>query len=190
MGVGDFWRWLWDTTAFKAPPACGGWSTALIVGTVTSNLIIAAVYYTIPLLILALSVRGDRCGVFPSRALANVFAAFILACGTTHLLRAATFLWPAYHAQALANGLTAAVSVLAVWMLAPLLLVRDVKQERDRVGVLTQTLERLASSLVEHEARGKGESLVADERMRFIERLMEELRGRGGDGDPVATDAS
>ncbi|MDO9048256.1 MAG: PAS domain S-box protein [Methylobacter sp.] len=94
---------------------CLSWSPVLLWLHVISDLLITLAYYSIPLiLVYFIRQRKD----FPYPLLAIMFAGFIIACGTTHLLSAITIWIPLYWLDGLIKALTAIVSVItAVLML-------------------------------------------------------------------------
>ena len=94
---------------------CLSWSPILLWLHVTSDLLIALAYYSIPLmLVYFLRKRKD----LPYQWLIVMFAGFIVACGTTHLLSAITIWIPLYWLDGLLKGFTAIISVAtAVLML-------------------------------------------------------------------------
>jgi PAS domain S-box-containing protein len=107
-----------DAASLAPHGYCLLWRPELIWLHVTSDSLIAAAYYSIPL---ALAVF-----VWLRRDLAFgwifwLFALFILACGTTHLFEIWTLWHPDYGAQGLIKAATAAVSVVTASMLWPLL---------------------------------------------------------------------
>ncbi len=76
-----------------------------------SDLTIYASYTAIPaILIYVIRRKSD----LPFNKLFWLFASFILACGTTHLLDAVIFYWPVYKAAGVAKLITAVVSALTV----------------------------------------------------------------------------
>ncbi len=101
---------------------CLSWSPVLLWLHVVSDLLITLSYYSIPLMLVYLiRQRKD----FPHPLLATMFAGFIVACGSTHLLSAITIWIPLYWLDGLVKGFTAIISVVtAMWMLRiiPLLL--------------------------------------------------------------------
>ncbi len=101
---------------------CLSWSPILLWLHVVSDLLITLSYYSIPLMLIYFIRRRKD---FPHQALATMFAGFIVACGSTHLLSAITIWIPLYWLDGLVKGFTAIISVVtAVWMLRiiPLLL--------------------------------------------------------------------
>ena len=76
---------LFDPTGFPPRKDCGpGWTQPLIWLHVTSDLFIWLAYLSIPLVLLYFTRRRD----LPYPRLFVLFALFILACGTTHLIDA------------------------------------------------------------------------------------------------------
>lgn len=97
---------------------CLSWSPILLWLHVVSDLLIALAYYSIPLTIVHfIRQRKD----FPYLWLIVMVAAFIVACGTTHLLSAITIWIPVYWLDGLFKGFTAILSVttavLMLWII-------------------------------------------------------------------------
>ena len=89
---------------------------------VISDLLIALAYYSIPLmLVYFIRQRKD----FPYPWLLTLFAGFIVACGTTHLLSAITIWIPLYGLEGLLKAVTAIISlvtaVLMLWVIPRIL---------------------------------------------------------------------
>ena len=108
---------------------CVLWDPAVIWARVISDLLVAAAYYSIPVAILAFKrMRPD----FHISSVFTMFAIFIAACGTTHVLDAVTIWYPVYWLDAVARMFTAAVSVataIGLWVMLPTL--RRLKVEHD-----------------------------------------------------------
>ncbi len=85
---------------------------------VASDALIAAAYFTIPL---ALAVFVKRRGDLDFSGTFLLFAAFILACGATHVFDIWILWHPDYLAQGLVKALTAVVSLLTAITLWPVL---------------------------------------------------------------------
>jgi signal transduction histidine kinase len=83
---------------------------------------IAAAYFAIPFLLFKILVnRRD----FPFPSLIWLFIAFIILCGTTHLIDAVLFWWPAYRVSGLLRSATGVVSIFTVailYKISPLIL--------------------------------------------------------------------
>ncbi|WP_333874168.1 sensor histidine kinase [Methylobacter sp.] len=98
---------------------CLSWSPLLVLTYVVSDVLIFLSYSSMPL---ALAYFARQRKDFPYRWLLWMFAAFILACGTTHLMGAIVLWLPLYGLDALLKAATAFVSVMtaiALWPLIP-----------------------------------------------------------------------
>lgn len=97
---------------------CLSWSPVLLWLHVISDLLIALAYYSIPLIIVYfIRQRKD----FPYPWLVTMFAGFIVACGTTHLLSVVTIWIPLYWLEGWLKAVTAIISiataVLMLWVI-------------------------------------------------------------------------
>lgn len=103
----DFFRKLFDTADWPPRWHCGNWTDFHGWLYIVSDILIWSAYFAIPLIILKyISRRTDAKfirGYF-------LFAAFILACGSTHLLDAITFWYPVYRLNALVRLITGILS--------------------------------------------------------------------------------
>ncbi len=103
----DFVRRLFDTTDFPARWHCGHWSAAHGWTHILSDVAVWLAYATIPVVLIYFAMgRKD----LPFRKILLLFGAFILACGSTHLMEAVIFWWPAYRLAAAIKLTTAIVS--------------------------------------------------------------------------------
>jgi hypothetical protein len=98
---------------------CLAWDPGLLGLHVISDAVIAIAYYTIPFALLYfISRRRD----LAFRGLFALSGAFILACGTTHIMSAVTLWYPAYWLDGIIKLFTAAVSIFtaaAIWWAMP-----------------------------------------------------------------------
>lgn len=93
---------------------CLSWKPVLLWLHVISDGLITLAYYSIPLiLVYFIRQRKD----FPYPWLTVMFAAFIVACGTTHLLSAITIWTPLYWLDGIVKAITAIVSVATAVMM-------------------------------------------------------------------------
>lgn len=93
---------------------CLAWSPGLLWLHAISDLLIAFSYYSIPLsLIYFIRQRKD----LPYPWLVGLFAGFIVACGTTHLLSIITIWIPLYWLDGFVKGITAIISLAAAAMM-------------------------------------------------------------------------
>jgi signal transduction histidine kinase len=98
---------------------CYFWQPDVLWLNVGSDVLIALAYYSIPL---ALFVFVRRRKDLAFRSVFVLFAAFILACGTTHLISAWTVWDPVYRVEGLVKlltGLVSAATAVVLWPLMP-----------------------------------------------------------------------
>lgn len=111
---------LFETEGFPPRWECGtAWTPFLGYVHILSDTATWAAYLTIPIVLVIVARRQKD---FPLNRLFFLFAAFILACGTVHLVEAIIFYVPIYRFSALLKLLTAGVSwatVLALIQIAP-----------------------------------------------------------------------
>lgn len=114
-------NWL-DSSAYMPHGHCYLWEPGLLGLHAGSDALIALAYFSIPALLwYVVRKRGDE--VYSSLAL--MFAAFIVLCGSTHLMAVYTIWVPAYLPDGLVKAATAAVSVMTafvLWRMTPVLI--------------------------------------------------------------------
>jgi signal transduction histidine kinase len=145
--VADFFKRLFETSEWPARWHCGTWSDFHGWFYIISDLLIWASYFTIPVLIyIIIKKRSDT----PLKGLFLLFVAFIILCGTTHLIDAIIFWWPIYRLSALVRFLTAAVSITAVYALykrLPMILsLRSIDELEKEIAERKVIEEKLAAS--------------------------------------------
>ncbi len=97
---------------------CYLWNSSLVGLHVSTDALIALSYYSIPIALLYF-VRQRR--DLPFNWVFLLFAAFIVACGTTHAMAIITLWYPAYWISGLLKGITALVSFLTAVQLITLM---------------------------------------------------------------------
>ncbi len=107
---------LFDTTGFPPRWHCGSWTSVHGWLHILSDLGVWCAYLAIPCILGYFVLRRKD---IPFRPIFWLFAAFILACGTTHLMEAIIFWWPAYRLAGVIKLLTAIVSWGTVMALIP-----------------------------------------------------------------------
>src|SRR5262245_6400666 len=115
----EFFSRLFDTSGFPARWNCGSaWAQEPAVGWIhiVSDLAVFAAYTAIPVMLLYF-VFHKKTGAF--LPIFWLFAVFILACGTGHLVEATLFWHPWYRLSALVKLVTAGASVATVVALVP-----------------------------------------------------------------------
>lgn len=131
---------LFSTKDYMPHGICLLWQPDLLALHVLSDSTIAIAYYTIPFALLYFVAKRRDLAFRPIFLLTG---AFILACGTTHVMGVMTLWYPAYWLDGTIKLLTALVSIataFAIWQAMPLALALP----------STHQLER-ANGLLEHE---------------------------------------
>ncbi len=98
---------------------CLSWSPSLVTTFVVSDTLIFLSYLSMPV---ALAYFAWRRTDFPYRWLLWLFAAFIVACGSTHLFDVIVLWWPVYRLDALlkvATALASLTTAIAIWPMLP-----------------------------------------------------------------------
>ena len=114
----DFFSKLFDTADFPPRWHCGRWTDFHGWLYIISDISIWAAYFAIPLIIVRfISRRTDARFI----RIYFLFAAFILACGSTHLIDAITFWVPLYRFNALVRFSTGVISWITVFSLIRIL---------------------------------------------------------------------
>ena len=109
---------LLAVTGYLPHGYCISWSPPLLFTYVISDISIFLAYFSMPVALVHF-VRQRR--DFPFPKLLWMFAAFIMACGATHLMDAIVLWRPVYGLDALLKAITALVSVATAIMLWPLI---------------------------------------------------------------------
>ncbi|HEY8035885.1 MAG TPA: PAS domain S-box protein [Methylobacter sp.] len=143
---------LFDINDFTPHGYCLSWKPALLWLHVISDLLTTLAYYSIPLiLVYFIRQRKD----FPYPFLAIMFAGFIIACGSTHLLSVITIWTPLYWLDGLVKALTAIASVstavLMLWVIPGALSLPSVAQLQAEI----QKRKTIEDALRESEYRWK-----------------------------------
>src|ERR1700687_1555178 len=113
----DWLSLLFDTSDFSPRWCCGNWTPAHGWLHILSDLGVWSAYVAIPAVLGYFLLRRKD---LPFRMIFLLFGAFILACGTTHLMEAIIFWWPAYRFAGVIKLGTALVSWGTVLALVPI----------------------------------------------------------------------
>lgn len=117
-GPAPFWGHILDTGDFPPRWQCGNWSAGLGWLHIVSDLLIWLAYVLIPVALIYFARKRPD---VPFKRIFPLFGAFIIACGTTHLLDATMFYYPAYRLLGLIKLGTAIISLTTVVVLVPLI---------------------------------------------------------------------
>ena len=158
---------------------CLLWNPGLIWLHAGSDLVIATAYFSIPLALAAFArVRRD----IEYRWVLLLFAAFIMACGATHLISIITLWIPAYYLEGVIKMVTAALSLataVMLWPLLPQLLALPSPRALQKINQRLQEQETQASELnralelAEHMAHvGHWRMALPDLRMTWSDELL------------------
>ncbi|MDO6433371.1 PAS domain S-box protein [Flavitalea sp. BT771] len=116
--IADFFTRLFDDTDWPPKWHCGRWTEFHGWLYIVSDLLIWAAYFSIPLAIIRYISKKQG---LPFLKLYFLFAAFILACGSTHFLDAIAFWIPMYRLNALVRLITGVLSWITVFSVVKLL---------------------------------------------------------------------
>ena len=115
----NFLNWM-AVSGFLPHGYCFQWSPALLSLMVASDAITAIAYYSIPLALLVF-LDKRRKDVKMSWVFI-LFAIFIFACGTTHIVDIITIWYPVYWLQGVVKALTALASIATAVLIWPIAL--------------------------------------------------------------------
>ena len=110
----EFFNNLFSAEDWPARWVCGEWSSFHGWLYITSDIAIWLAYFVIPAIIIFFIQKRHNLPFLPVFWL---FGAFIILCGSTHLIDAIMFYWPGYGLSALLRVLTALVSLATAFVL-------------------------------------------------------------------------
>ena len=116
--MSDLWNELFTAGSFMPHGHCYLWRPGLVWLHLLSDGLIAIAYYSIPLTLLDLVRRRTD---LPFNRIFFLFSAFIVACGTTHLLEIWTLWHPVYWLAGLLKAVTALISLITAIVLVQLI---------------------------------------------------------------------
>lgn len=152
--MSDFVSKLFDTSDFPARWHCGNWSAGHGWLHIVSDLGVWSAYVAIPCVLGYFVLRRKD---IPFSNIFWLFGAFILACGTTHLMEAIIFWHPVYRLAGVIKFLTAVVSWGTVIALVPTvpkaLALRTPEDLQREIVARLQAEEALLRANTELEAR-------------------------------------
>ena len=137
--MNNFWQTLISPHHYIPHGHCYLWQTPLVGLHITSDFAIALSYYLIPLmLVYFIRQRED----VPFKGLFVLFGAFIITCGTTHLMAIWTLWHPAYWLSGIVKAITAMVSLYTALELFPIIPQALALPSPSQLQQLNQNLER------------------------------------------------
>jgi signal transduction histidine kinase/ActR/RegA family two-component response regulator len=141
----NFWSQLFQSESFIPHGHCYLWQTNLVGLHIISDGLIALAYYSIPITLFYLVRKRQD---LPFEWVFLLFGAFIVACGTTHVLDIWTLWHPTYWLSGLVKAFTALISVATATQLFPLMpqvlaLPSPAQLEQANLALQSQITERL-----------------------------------------------
>jgi signal transduction histidine kinase/ActR/RegA family two-component response regulator len=131
---------LFNTDAYPARWNCGSWTSLEGYLHIASDVGIFGAYFAIPIALIYFARKRDD---FEFGALFYLIAAFILFCGTGHLIEAIIFYWPIYRFAGLVKLATAIVSWSTFFVLLRLI---PRALQMNEIESLNQKLEKANSA--------------------------------------------
>ena len=110
----EFFYKLLDTSDFPPRWVCGKWTEFHGWLYISSDLLIWLAYFLIPVILIWFIQKQPNMPFLPVFWL---FGFFIILCGSTHLIDALIFWWPAYRLSALLKLATGIISMFTVFAL-------------------------------------------------------------------------
>lgn len=149
---------LFEARTFIPHGHCYLWKPGLVWLHILSDSLIAVAYYSIPImLVYFVHKRRD----VPFQGIFLMFGAFIVACGTTHLMEVWTLWHPTYWLSGSLKALTAIVSLYTAAELFPLIPQALALPSATQLEDLNQ---KLAEEIIEHQ---RTETALRDSEARF-----------------------
>jgi signal transduction histidine kinase/ActR/RegA family two-component response regulator len=178
----EYVDWLFSSPNFMPHGMCYLWQPGTLWLNVASDALIALAYYAIPFALYYLV--HERRKEIPYPGIILMFAAFIVLCGTTHLMEIWTVWHPEYRLAGALKGITGVVSVATTFALFKLMpqamQLRSPAQLQQEVGARTAQLASLNEELrAQVDARDRAEAQLQDRDQRkdeFLATLAHELR--------------
>jgi PAS domain S-box-containing protein len=164
----DFLSKLFDTSDFPARWNCGTWTVGHGWLHILSDLGVWSAYVAIPCVLGYFVVRRKD---IPFRTIFLLFGAFILACGTTHLMEVLMFWWPAYRLAGVVKLFTAVVSwgtVLALVPVTPKALAMRSPEELEREIAARKNTENALQKANAELERQVAALQASEERFRLL----------------------
>ncbi|MBD2243297.1 response regulator [Nostoc sp. FACHB-888] len=178
--MSQLWTIFFTSGSFIPHGHCYLWQTNLVWLHILSDAFIALAYYSIPAtLYYFVRKRQD----LPFDWIFLLFSAFIVACGTTHLIEIWTLWYPTYWVSGFVKAVTALISVITALQLIPLVpqalaLPSPAQLEQANQELQTQIAERLRVEKELRKYQNHLEEMVAvrtNELTKTNEQLQQEI---------------
>jgi len=150
------WEWLLDPSGLTAHGFCLSWAPGLVGLHAVADAIVGLAYFSIPVALASFAAqrRDIKYGW-----ILYLFMAFIVACGTTHLMSILTLWVPAYGVEGIVKLITALLSIATagiLWPLIPKLVALPSPAQLERLNAeLTRTIaaQQLTAKLLRESDR-------------------------------------
>lgn len=169
-----------DMSDFLPHGFCYLWNPQILWLHVLSDSLIAIAYFSIPAALVYIVLRRRD---IPFNFIFWMFSLFILGCGATHLMDVVTIWKPWYLASGVIKALTAAVSIVTVFKLVPLIPRAGTLSRTEQIHAVNVQLTSRAAELenTERELRAtlvSRESAIAEltDRISALEALKQALK--------------
>lgn len=166
MSIGD---WLLNPAGLTPHGFCLSWAPGLVWLHAGSDAITALAYFSVPW---ALASFARKRSDLEYSWVLYLFVAFIVACGTTHLMSILTLWFPAYGIEGIVKLITALASIATAMVLWPLMPKLVAIPSPERLKSLNRELEatiaeqqRIAALLAESESRVRTANLELEQRV-------------------------
>jgi signal transduction histidine kinase len=175
---------LFDTESFMPHGHCYFWDSSVVWTHVISDLAIALAYYSIPLVLVYFARKRHD---LPYRWLFTLFGAFIIACGTTHVMAIITVWKPFYWVDGIIKVITAILSIgtaiLTVKIIPQALQLRspaELEKANSKLEdeIVKRTQAEQAADKRAQELRDANQKLIETEKLKteFFSNVSHELR--------------
>lgn len=146
----NFLNNLLFTTNYIPHGHCYLWQRELVGLHIASDSVIALAYYSIPVSLLYIVFKRQD---LPFRNIFWLFGAFILSCGTTHVMEVWTLWHPVYWLSGGLKLITATISAYTAFVLIPLIPQALVLATPTQLGMINQILQTEIAERRESDAR-------------------------------------
>ena len=163
VNIGDFFQRIFDAD-FMPHGHCYFWRPDVLWLNVISDAFIAFAYYMIPITLTYFVIKRRD---IPFNWIFLMFGAFIVACGTTHIMEIWTAWHGAYRLEAIIKFFTAVISVATAILLIPLTpKILNFPSQENLIAELSKKAKELEKANIE---LGQFNSLALGREQRIIE---------------------